>query len=381
MIYLDNAATTYPKPCGVVAEMMHCMRSYCGNAGRSSHRLAVASAEKIYECRELIAKMFGSSHPEYVCFSLNTTTALNLAIKGNLHEGDHVLISDMEHNAVLRPIAKLASEGKITYDVFPTFVGDGRQSAAHICTGIAHLTKPNTKMLICSHASNICSSHLPLAEIGSYCQKKGIYFIVDAAQSAGHLPIHMESMKINALCVPGHKGLLGPQGCGFVLWGDEPQADTLIEGGSGYFSLETAMPYDSPERFEAGTLPTPSIAGLCEGIREVQRIGLSEIANHEKQLYVRLLDMLSSHHDIHVYAPQHAGSVLLFHVRDIPSERFAAELDRHGCCVRAGFHCSALGHKTLQTTEHGAVRVSTGIYNTRSDIDAFYAAVREIIRI
>ena len=378
MIYLDNAATTFPKPRSVTAEVMNCMRFYCGNAGRSSHRLAAASAEKIYECREMIARHFGSDHPENVCFSLNTTTALNLAIKGLLKEGDHVLISDMEHNAVFRPIAKLAAEGRITYDVFPTFLLDEHKSAAHICAAIAHLTRPNTKMLIAAHASNICSSHLPLHEIGAFCRKKGILFVVDAAQSAGHLPIDVVKMKIDALCVPGHKGLLGPQGCGFVLWGEDVEADTMFEGGSGYHSLESKMPDELPERFEAGTLPTPAIAGLCEGLREVEQIGIEEIFAHERKLNVYLHDMLSTIEGIALYAP-YQGSVLLFNVGDIPSESIANELNKRGFCVRAGFHCAAIAHQTLKTSAHGAVRVSPGIYNTKEDMEAFFRAVKEIL--
>lgn len=380
MIYLDNAATSFPKPRNVISEQMRCMRLYCGNPGRGSHKLALASAEKIYECRTLIAKLFGSDHPERVCFTMNTTMALNFAIKGLLHEGDHVLISDMEHNAVYRPISKLASDGKITYDVFPTFLLDPNRSTARICSAIAHLIKPNTKMLICSHASNICSATLPLTEIGALCHRKGIFFVVDAAQSAGHLPIDVVKMKIDALCAPGHKGLMGPQGSGFVLWGENIQAETLIEGGSGYQSLEAEMPLEAPERYEAGTLPTPAIAGLCEGVREVIRIGEKEIFEHEKRLNARLHEMLSTLDRITVYAPRHHGSILLFGAEAMSADRLGDELNRRGFCVRAGFHCAALGHRTLQTPSGGAVRVSPGIYSKSTDIDAFFLAVKDILK-
>ncbi|MBQ9759988.1 MAG: aminotransferase class V-fold PLP-dependent enzyme [Clostridia bacterium] len=378
MIYLDNAATSFPKPRGVIEEQMRCMRQYCGNPGRGAHRLSLAAAEKIYACRELIADTFGAS-AERVCFTQNTTTALNIAIKGLLCEGDHVLISDMEHNAVYRPVARLASEGRITYDVFPTFPLSPDRSTARICTAIAHLIRPNTKMLICAHASNICSATLPIKEIGALCHKKGILFVVDAAQSAGHLPIDVTKMRIDALCVPGHKGLLGPQGCGFVVWGEDVSADTLIEGGSGFHSLDAQMPEEAPERFEAGTLPTPAIAGLCEGIREVREIGLEAVERHERELNERLFAMLSTLPDLCICAPLHRGSILSFVCDRIPSDRLAAELDRRGFCVRAGFHCSALGHRTLQTPDGGALRVSPGIYTKSTDIDAFFHAMREIL--
>ena len=262
MIYLDNAATSFPKPHRVVEEQLRCMQLYGGNPGRGSHALAMAAAEKIYECREELASFFGSPNLENVIFTMNTTMALNTAIKGLLRRGDHVLISDMEHNAVFRPIYKLSRDGVITYDVFQTFPTNATRTTDSICASILEKLRPNTRMLICAHASNICSATLPLAEIGALCRKKGILFLVDAAQSAGHLPINMVKMQIDALCAPGHKGLWGPQGCGVLILGEGIVADTLIEGGSGYNSLEGNMPTEVPERYEAGTLPTPAIAGL-----------------------------------------------------------------------------------------------------------------------
>ncbi|MBQ7335146.1 MAG: aminotransferase class V-fold PLP-dependent enzyme, partial [Clostridia bacterium] len=246
MIYLDNAATSFPKPWRVTEEQARCMKFYCGNPGRGSHTLAMRAAEKIYECREEAATLFGSPHPENLIFTMNTTLALNTAIKGLLHDGDHVLISDMEHNAVFRPIYKLARERRITYDIFPTYPTAPTRSATQICEGISKRIRPNTRMLICAHASNICSAVLPLEEIGALCRRKKILFVVDAAQSAGHLSIDMERMQIDALCVPGHKGLLGPQGTGILLLGNGIVADTLAEGGSGFNSLDGNMPEEAP---------------------------------------------------------------------------------------------------------------------------------------
>lgn len=376
--YLDNAATGFPKPRCVYEEQLRCMQFYCGNPGRGSHALSMAAAEKIYECREEAAAFFGSSHPENLIFTLNTTMALNIAIKGLLHRGDHVLISDMEHNAVWRPIFKLAERGEISYDVFPTYDPVCKRSAAEICGGILALLRPNTRMLICAHASNICSASLPLAEIGALCRSKGILFVVDAAQSAGHLPIDVERMQIDALCVPGHKGLLGPQGTGMLLLADGLLADTLMEGGSGYQSLDGSMPLESPERYEAGTLPTPAIAGLLEGIREVKRQGLESIFEHEKALHFRLARRLSEPGGITLYAPHHVGSILLFNLDGIPSDRVAEALNARGFCVRAGFHCAALAHKTLGTPSTGAIRVSPSLFNVPEDIDAFADAVAQI---
>lgn len=378
MIYLDNAATSFPKPRGVIDEMARCMRQYCGNPGRGSHAMAMAAAEKIFECREACVHLFGSPHPENLIFTMNTTVALNMAIKGLLRQGDHVLISDMEHNAVFRPVYKLAQEGRITYDIFPTMTLEERRSPARICAHLARLVRPKTRMLICAHASNICSASLPLKELGEFCRKRGILFVVDGAQSAGRLPIDVERMHIDALCVPGHKGLLGPQGSGFLLLGDGIVADTIIEGGSGLNSLEGFMPEDSPERYEAGTLPTPAIAGLLEGVRAVERIGISRIASMEDDLASYLQSELLRIPGITVYAPQYRGGVLLFNKEGISADRMGALLNERGFCVRAGYHCSALGHATLRTPAGGAVRVSPGIYNTRAQLSAFADAVERI---
>lgn len=380
MIYLDNAATGFPKPQTVIDEVARCMRQYCGNPGRGSHRLAMEAAEKIFECRVSLASFFGAENPESVIFTPNATAALNLAIKGLLKDGDHVLISDMEHNAVLRPIHRLAKEGKITYDVFSSMATRNDATAELICAELARLLKPNTRMLICSHASNICSYHAPLSELGAFCKRRGLLFVVDAAQSAGHLPIDVKSMQIDALCAPGHKGLMGPQGSGFLILGEGTLADTLMEGGSGYHSLEADMPTDSPERYEAGTLATPAIVGLLRGVEEVRRIGLSSIFRHIESLNSHLQERLLGMNGVTVYTPHHVGAVLLFNIDGMGADRVGTELDRLGFCVRAGFHCAALGHTTLGTPAGGAVRVSPGIFNTRAQIDAFANAVEIIAK-
>ena len=379
MIYLDNAATSFPKPREVIRETERCLRRYGGNPGRGSHRLALAAAEKIYECRAEAAELFGSSCPENVIFTLNTTAALNTVIKGLLKKGDHVLISDLEHNAVWRPVSRLAEEGRVTFDVFPSFATDPERSPEQICAAIEALIRPETKLLVCVHASNICSAVMPIAQIGALCRRHGVFFVVDAAQSAGHLPIRMEQMQIDALCVPGHKGLLGPQGSGILLLRDGILPETLIEGGSGTYSLEARMPEEIPERYEAGTLPTPAIAGLCEGIRKIRRVGLERIAAHERRLNERLAGLLSEMQDVRVYLPHLSGSVLLFSADRMPADRLGRELDARGFCVRAGFHCAALAHRTLGTPASGAVRVSPGLDTTEGAITAFAAALREIL--
>ena len=378
MIYLDNAATTFPKPSAVCDGVFRFLVRDGGNPGRGSHALSARAADCVFSCREELASLFGVSDLERVFFTMNTTQGINTVLKGLLREGDHVLISDMEHNAVLRPITKLCNEGRITYDVFPTLVGSPKRDATHICAGIARLIRPNTRLVVLAHSSNICSATLPLREIGHFCARHGILLVVDGAQSAGHKEISVDEMQITALCIPGHKGLYGPQGCGAVLLGKDVFLDTLFEGGNGLLSLSGEMPPDAPERYEAGTLPTPAIAGLLEGVRAVKKMGIDEIDAHHRHLFCLLRDRLSSLPELTLHASEYEGPVLLFHHARIPSEALTRILDSKGLCLRGGFHCSALGHKTLGTPEGGAVRASFGIYNNSRDVDALWRTLRDL---
>lgn len=380
MIYLDHAATSFPKPRAVVEEMRRAVTQYGGNPGRSGHALSMAAAEMVFACRRLVADFFGIDDPARVFFTPNTTQGLNTVIKGALREGDHVLISDLEHNAVYRPIVRLAEAGRITYDVFPSMVGDPDRNATRICAGIARLCRPETRMVIATAASNLCSATLPIAEISAFCRKHGLYFIVDGAQAAGHLPINVDAMEVDALCVPGHKGLYGPQGCGAVILGKRFLPRPLVEGGNGVDSLSGKMPGESPERFEAGTLPTPAIAGLYEGVRWVTAQGIDRIASHETGLFRRAREGLSALDGVTLYAPEYEGAVLSFNVDGIPSERVAALLNERGICTRGGYHCAALAHQTLGTPEGGAVRASFGIFNTPHEVDTLLATVESIVK-
>lgn len=341
--------------------------------------MAMTAAERIFDCRSALARFFGLSNAETVIFTPNTTYAINLFLKGILKKGDHVLISDLEHNSVFRPIYKLAREGIIEYDVFPSMCGCDNATPTRICAGIAKRIRPNTRLVICAHSSNICSYALPIGRIGAFCHRHGILFAVDAAQSAGHLPIHMKDMCIDALAIPGHKGLYGIQGAGALLLSDPLSMETLVEGGNGLLSLEGGMPEHPPERYESGTLPTPAIASLLRGVETVSDIGLSQIAEHEHKLFDATAERLSLFDRITVHVPQYRGSTLLFSANGIPSERLSAALGKKGICVRGGYHCSALGHATLKTPSDGAVRVSFGLYNTLSDVDQLVTALGEIL--
>ena len=373
MIYLDNAATTYPKPLCVTDEISRCIKKYCGNPGRSSHRLSIKSAEKIYEARSLLAKMFDGDE-ENVVFTLNTTYALNIAIKSLIKYSTHVLISDIEHNSVFRPIYKLSKEKLCTFDIFSTNGTD-----EEIIENIASKMKPNTSMLVASHQSNVGVRTLPIQKIGLFCKERGIKFIVDGAQSAGIHPIRVKSMNIDALCIPAHKGLYGPQGVGAVIFNTDKFERSVIEGGTGVNSLEENMPDFLPELFEAGTLPTPAIAGFCEALKWLISLDINKIRAHEQDLYELTKSLFSENgRIIPYYMNDYSGNTILFNVKDIPSSKVSECLNKRGICVRSGFHCSPLAHRLLNTGEGGAVRVSFGIYNSRSDVYQLIDALNEL---
>lgn len=374
MIYLDNAATTYPKPPAVVSAVSRCMQEYGGNPGRGSHRLAMLAAECVYACREMAAQFFGVDDPTKVVFTLNTTFALNTAIKSIACPGDHFLIGNMEHNSVLRPIERLARDGVIDYDIF-----DVRGAPCDVVKRLAKLVRPNTRAVVCAHASNVCNISAPIQPIAEFCHARGIALIVDGAQSAGVLPIDLAQTPVDFLCVPGHKGLYGPQGCGLMIVNEGLRClQTLVEGGSGIHSLDRDMPQELPERFEAGTLPTPAIAGLCEGIRWVTKTGSESIHSHECDLWMRLYSDLSSMNCVRIYDDT-PGPILLFNVDSVPPSVIAAELNRAGICVRPGLHCAPLAHQMLNTGKDGAVRVSFGAMNTAKEVKRFADVLYKII--
>lgn len=375
MIYLDNAATTFPKPSCMCEEICRCIKKYCGNPGRSSHTLSLKSAEKIYECREELAELFDAK-AENVVFTYNTTYAINIAIKGYFKLSTHILISDLEHNSVLRPIYELARQKNCTYDTFSSGGSD-----EEILEDIKRKCKSNTKMLVCTHASNICSRRLPIDKIGAFCKERNIFFIVDAAQSAGLYSISVNKMNIDALCLPAHKSLYGPQGLGAVIFGTEAVGRSVIEGGTGINSKELTMPDVLPEAYEAGTQSTPLISGLCESIKWLKAVEIDKIRLYEEELYVYIRDLLQSNEKIELYCDNYTkGNTLLFNVNNMTSTELSDQLDKRGICTRSGLHCAPLAHKTLNVPSHGAVRIGIGVFNTKNELNTLYEAILEIIK-
>ncbi|MBR6807032.1 MAG: aminotransferase class V-fold PLP-dependent enzyme [Clostridia bacterium] len=361
MIYLDNGATSFPKPHSVYSEMMKAMKTCGGNPGRGSNTLARRASDTIYKLRECAAEMFGAES-ENVILTYNATHALNLAIKGLARDGCHILMSDIEHNSVRRPVASLCRQRGCTYDVYPSCGGD----AGKIIENLQKLVKDNTKLLVMCHTSNIANLTLPAYEIGKFCRKRGIAYVIDASQSAGHIPVDLKHFGADAVCIPGHKGLYGPAGTGLLIIRDGQMIEGLMEGGSGVNSIEDTMPDFYPDRLEAGTLSAPLAAGLCRGISWVRCVGIQNIHAHECELSGLLLDYLCDMDGIRVYngGAGQLTSTVLFNVSAIPSVRVGELLDNSGICVRCGLHCSPLAHKTLKTGDGGAVRVSFGAFNT-----------------
>ena len=376
MIYLDNAATSYPKPESVYRAAARCMRYDGGNPGRSSHRLAAAAAERIYEGREAVASLFGG-RPENVVFTLNATYALNLAIQAFLRPGGTVLLSSIEHNAVLRPVAALSD---CRYELFSAL-----GSQEEILRSFRAKLEKRPSLVVCNHQSNLCGLCLPVEKIGALCAARGIPFVIDASQSAGHRPLSLAASHADVICAPGHKGLYGLPGCGFALFADR-YADgagglrLFVSGGNGVDSLERRMPDFLPERYEAGTLPTPAVASLAAGIREIERIGLDAIAAHEEALGRALIEGLSGLRGVRVYGGEYGGGTVLFTHDTLPPEALGEFLDRRGIAVRCGYHCSPLGHQTLGTPTGGAVRASFSYFNRRSDVEALLRAVKDASR-
>jgi len=371
MIYLDNAATSYPKPQCVIRELLKSFKEAPGNPGRSSHRYSVAAAEAIYECREKISELLSAPYTEGVVFTYNATHALNLAIKTYVENGTHVLTSDIEHNAVIRPLEKLRAEGKITYSTFST--------DEDIEKSIEELLTNKTKCIISTLQSNVTGKSISLKKLSNVSKKHDLTLIIDASQSLGHANISLKSTPCDVLCGAGHKGLFGIQGVGFAVFSDTTRHKSFIEGGSGTDSINTEMPIYLPEGYEAGTLGTPAICALRGGINYVKSYGLNLIEEELSHLTEELNGALSSIHGIKVYSA--LNGIVSFNLKNIPSSVIAGLLDEKGICVRSGLHCAPSAHKKLGTLTLGTVRASLSIQNTKKEMDRVYKIIRNIANI
>lgn len=371
MIYFDNAATTFPKPKCVYRSVLECLRNYCGNPGRSSHSLSLRSDEEIYKAREAVAGLLNIENPEYVIFTQNATVALNLAIKTCIPENSHVIISDVEHNSVVRPLFSLSKTKGVEYSVFSS-LGDVKQE-------IKSLIRKKTSAVICNLLSNVNGREIDMKAVSEVCRENGLLFIADASQKIGHMKIDLGATPCDILCAPGHKSLFGLQGVGFCVICDGKIRDSYIEGGSGSDSMNPLMPEFLPERYEAGTLPTPSIVGLRSGIDFINEIGIENIEKHLKELTDTLKAGLAEFKEISFLSGE--NGIVSFNVGTLPSTQTARILDSYGICTRGGFHCCGGAHKLLGTEASGAVRVSLSYLNTEAEIERFIRVMRNVVRL
>ncbi|MDF2948910.1 MAG: csdB [Sedimentibacter sp.] len=376
MIYLDNAATTYPKPKTVYQGVMRAMTEYGANPGRGSHAMAIEGARVIYETRELMAQLFNLDDPMKVIFTFNATDGLNQAIKGVLNPGDHVITTTMEHNSVLRPIKELEKHG--VENTIIQCAKDGSLDVEEIEANI----KINTKLVVTTHVSNLTGTIMPVEEIGQLCKRKNILYLVDGSQSAGVLDIDMKKFNIDLLVVPGHKGLLGPQGTGALLINCDTEIKQLKEGGTGSESSSMFQPNFYPDKLESGTHNLPGIAGLNAGLKYILSKGTKSIYSHEKELLDIFIKELRKNPKIEIYGPEDINlrcGVVPINILDLDSSEVAFKLDtEYNIAVRPGLHCAPLAHKTIGTEKIGAVRFGIGPFNKKTDIFAAVKALNEI---
>ncbi len=377
MIYLDNGATSFPKPPRVSAAVWHCMRHYAGNAGRGAHKMSVFAAEKIWETRSLLASLFHIENPEVIVFTQNCTEGLNLGIKGILRPGDDVVISDMEHNSVYRPCIALAEKGVRT--LFAEADDDGTVRPEAILKSVT----PRTRMVCLQHASNVGGGINPIREIGKALHKKGILFMVDAAQTAGCVDIDVMRDYIDILAFPGHKGLLGPQGTGGLYVREGIDIHPLREGGTGSSSESPFMPDFLPDRLESGTLNLPGIVGLLEGVRFVLHHGAENIGRHERNLSMRFAENIKHLPGVRILGPQEGmrrTGVISLAVATRDAGEIADILNRrYGIAVRSGLHCAPLAAEKFGVLKTGSVRFSPGVFTSAREMDYAFRSMREIL--
>ena len=377
MIYLDNGATTFPKPKVVTDKIMECYLGYAGNPGRSGHKLAMKMDLEIYETREKICKLINGTEVLNVIFTFNATDSLNLAIKGVLEEGDHVITTSMEHNSVLRPLNQLRKEGKIELSI--VYADDkGYIDPKKIFEALT----PNTKMIVTTHMSNVFGTIVDIKAIGDFCKENNILYLVDASQSIGVLDIDVQEMNIDLLAFPGHKALFGPMGTGALYIKEGITVKPLKQGGTGSYSHSIDQPELYPDSLESGTPNGIGIVALSKGIDFINEVGLENIRNHEISLKNHFIDLLKDNDDIILYGTldDRQSAVVSLNVKDMDSSEVSYILsDEFDIYTRPGFHCAPLAHKSLGTDELGAIRFSFGYFNTIDDVENCVNALINII--
>ena len=376
MIYLDNAATTLHKPPQVAEAVLHAMTTM-GNAARGAHSGALEASRTVFGTREKLARLFACQRADHVVFAANSTEALNIAISGLIHKGDHVISTDCEHNSVLRPLYRLEEERGVALDFVPA---DRRGLVDY--ADFERLMRPDTRAVVCTHCSNLTGNILDIGRIAGIAHSRGALLIVDASQTAGTVPIDMQALGVDVLCFTGHKGLMGPQGTGGLCIRPDVEIDPWKVGGSGVHSYDRHQPKEYPTRLEAGTLNSHGIAGLSAALDVILERGVADIQRAEHALMQRFYDGVRGISGVTVYgdfsAPER-GAIVALNIRDYDSSAVSDELAvTYGIATRPGAHCAPRMHAALGTTEQGAVRFSFSCYNTEQEVDAAIAAVRAI---
>lgn len=375
MIYLDNGATSFPKPLSVRQNVDISLKKFSANPGRSGHSLSLRAAKEIFECRKRLKELFNVNSEEEIIFTENCTMALNTVIFGLLSEGDHVLISSMEHNSVTRPLESLKDKG-VTYSTFDYSYDDNVT-----VDNVRNLIKPETKLVICTHASNVFGFRFPIERICALCHVYGILFCVDSAQSAGVFDIDVGTNQYDFVCMSGHKSLYGPMGTGVLILNNR-NLKPLLYGGTGTESVKKSQPEGLPEKFESGTQNMNGISGLKAGVDFVKNRGIKNIYNHEYKLAKRLFNGLANNRKVITYNKSFdygkVAPVVSFNIDGVYSEDLVAKLNKYGIMTRGGLHCSPLAHTTMNTIENGTVRVVPGAFNTINDINYLLNVIRKL---
>jgi cysteine desulfurase family protein len=378
LVYLNNAATTWPKPESVYRAADRCLRSLTGTPGRGGHPGVVSAGRLLLETRETLAALFGAGEPEKIVFTANATEALNLVLRGLLRPGDHVITTGLEHNSVARPLTALSAQG-VEVTILPCSPSGSLEMAR-----VQEAIRPHTRLIAMTHASNVTGALLPVEEVGALARKHGILFLVDAAQTAGEVPIDVEAAEIDFLAFTGHKALFGPPGTGGLYIRDPEALPPLKYGGTGSRSESLDQPDFAPDKFESGTPNLPGIAALGEGVRFVLQTGLAAIARHNRELTARLLEGLKTIPGLTVYGPPGPEGrlpVVSVNLQGLsPGEAAAWLAAKYEIVTRPGLHCAPLAHRTLGTLETGTLRLSPGFFNTAQEIDLALEALRELAR-
>lgn len=380
-IYFDNAATTFPKPDSVVKAMFDYMSNQGGSANRGSSSTALQSSRAVYDCRYELAKFFNFPKSENVIFTNNITTSLNMLLLGIIKSGWHIITTSMEHNSVIRPLVKISEE---VPDVELDIIKCNEEGFISV-EKIKDRIKDNTKLIILTHASNLVGTIQPIEEIGKICKENNILFILDSAQTAGVVPIDMEKFNINGLAFTGHKSLLGPQGIGGFIIDDKlnSMCKNIFSGGTGSNSSLVEQPQDLPDKFEYGTLNTPGIIGLLEGIRFIEKEGIEKIKEKEEFLCQKAMDLLNEIPEIKIYGPMDSmkkTSTISFNIEGMDPEFTGFLLDNEfNITCRTGIHCTPLAHKTVGSYPMGSIRISLGYFNTLEEVYRFVEVIKELI--